>query len=311
MSDKLRGGSTVGGYEIVTTKEVPMTFRVNVGVLQYSEDNGITWIDAKNTSGTATAAQLLSGYTAYVNGSSITGTMPVRGAATITPSASTQTIAAGYYLSGVQTISAVAGLTSANIKTGAIVGGVTGSYKGVGTATAAQVLTGYSFSSAALSGVAGTMPSRGAPTWTPSKVNQALAAGYYSGGTVLGDADLVAANILAGKNIFNVAGTGKRQASGSTTSTTVAATLGWQPSKVLIRYGAGGFMLLSSTADLYYRSYDVYGAYTQYSYYSIYMSYDGTLTKHLTTTSMTTTGFSIVVAGYYTATDTFSWVAYE
>jgi len=50
----------------------------------------------------------------------------------------------------------------------------------VGTATAADVLTGYTFSSAVAGiGVAGTMPNQGSPTLQPG---QTLAAGYYSGG---------------------------------------------------------------------------------------------------------------------------------
>lgn len=58
--------------------------------------------------GTATAAQVLSGYT-FTNASTVgaTGTMSSKSAATYTPGDSAQTIAAGQYLSGVQTISAV------------------------------------------------------------------------------------------------------------------------------------------------------------------------------------------------------------
>lgn len=48
-----------------------------------------------------------------------------------------------------------------------------------------------------------------AKTYTPSTSNQTIAAGTYLTGkaTIAGDADLVAANIIKGKNIFNVAGT--------------------------------------------------------------------------------------------------------
>lgn len=51
----------------------------------------------------------------------------------------------------------------------------------VGTATAAQVLTGYTFSNTKKSNIAGSMPNNGAPTVQPG---QSLASGYYSGGTV-------------------------------------------------------------------------------------------------------------------------------
>ncbi|MCG8499981.1 MAG: hypothetical protein MJB12_06185 [Firmicutes bacterium] len=42
---KLRGGSTSGGYNILTTKDIPFKFRVYNGKLQYSSDNGATWKD--------------------------------------------------------------------------------------------------------------------------------------------------------------------------------------------------------------------------------------------------------------------------
>jgi len=49
---------------------------------------------------------------------------------------------------------------------------------------------------------------KAATTYTPSTVNQTISAGKYLSGaqTILGDADLIAANIKAGKNIFGVAG---------------------------------------------------------------------------------------------------------
>jgi hypothetical protein len=50
----------------------------------------------------------------------------------------------------------------------------------------------------------------GAQTVTPGTSNKTLNAGYYSGNiTIAGDADLKAANIVSGKNIFGVAGSAK------------------------------------------------------------------------------------------------------
>lgn len=71
----------------------------------------------------------------------------------------------------------------------------------------------------------GTMPNRGAPTFTPGTSNQSIAAGYYSGGTVLGDPDLVADNIRNGVNIFGVVGNCKRyfQAAGNITLSNAAS----------------------------------------------------------------------------------------
>jgi len=67
---------------------------------------------------TATAAQMLSGVIAYVKGNKITGTIPSKGAQTYTPGTTNQTIAAGQYLSGVQTIAGSANLIPENIKDG-------------------------------------------------------------------------------------------------------------------------------------------------------------------------------------------------
>lgn len=56
---------------------------------------------------TATAAQILSPYTAYVNGGKTTGTMQSLDAQTYAPSTRPQTIPAGKYLAGAQTIQAM------------------------------------------------------------------------------------------------------------------------------------------------------------------------------------------------------------
>lgn len=71
----------------------------------------------------AAAGEILSGKTAYVAGSKVTGNISSKAAATITPSGSSQSIASGQYLSGAQTIEAVvcANLTAANIKSGVTV----------------------------------------------------------------------------------------------------------------------------------------------------------------------------------------------
>ncbi len=77
-----------------------------------------------------------------------------------------------------------------------------------GTAVAGEVLAGRTFSSAAGLGVSGTMPNNGAVAITPGTTSQTIAAGYHDGaGTVAGDADLVASNILSGVNLFGVTGT--------------------------------------------------------------------------------------------------------
>ena len=81
---------------------------------------------------TATASDILSGKTAYVNGKKITGSIASKAAATYTPGTSDQTIDAGQYLSGAQTIRGDANLVAGNIKSGVSIFGVSGNYAGDG-----------------------------------------------------------------------------------------------------------------------------------------------------------------------------------
>lgn len=79
---------------------------------------------------TATAGDILSGKTAYVDGEKITGTIPSKAATTYTPTTSNQTIASETYLTGTQTIKGDTNLVADNIKSGVSIFGVSGSYTG-------------------------------------------------------------------------------------------------------------------------------------------------------------------------------------
>lgn len=75
---------------------------------------------------TATAAQMLAGAKAYVNGILVTGTIPSKTGQTYTPGTTNQNIASGQYLSGNQTIQGSANLVPENIKNGVNIFGVVG-----------------------------------------------------------------------------------------------------------------------------------------------------------------------------------------
>ena len=201
-------GQYISGTQTITGDADLVTGNIKAGANIFGVAGKASVVDTADA--TAAAARILSGYTGYVNGAKITGTIASKAAATYTPGTSTQTIAAGYYLSGTQTISAVAGLSAGNIKTGVKVGGVTGTYKGVGTATAARVLTGYTFSTAALSGASGTMVNRGAITksLTTQGASYTVPVGYHSGsGKVTASfSNLSAGNVKKGVNIGGVVG---------------------------------------------------------------------------------------------------------
>ncbi len=106
--------------------------------------NGVTYQNVpkvnipKATSGTAefvdtsdanldNGNKMLSGNTAYANGVKYTGSISSKAAQTYTPTTSDQTINAGQYLSGAQTIKGDANLQAGNIANGITIFGVTGS----------------------------------------------------------------------------------------------------------------------------------------------------------------------------------------
>jgi hypothetical protein len=155
----------------------------------------------------------------------LTGTIPVRASAaqSITPGTSNIVKAAGIY-DGDITILGDPDLVAANIKSGANLFGVGGKTEVVDTTTAAGAAAGdvLSGKEAFINGskVTGNIPSKGAETITPGTTNKTIAAGQYLSGiqTIAGDGDLVAGNILSGKNIFGVAGNvvpGKPMATGT------------------------------------------------------------------------------------------------
>lgn len=76
---------------------------------------------------TAVAGEILDGKTAYVDGAKVTGNIQSKAAATYTPTTSDQTIAAGQYLSGAQTVKGDANLQSQYILSGKSIFGVAGS----------------------------------------------------------------------------------------------------------------------------------------------------------------------------------------
>ncbi len=162
--------------------------------------------------GNAVAGDVLASKT-FSNGddTGLTGAMPNQGAVVLTPGTGNIAIPAGYH-NGAGYVVGDADLVPANIRAGVNIFNVIGKSTVVDTADAvldpAYLVTGYSGYDDGIR-KAGTMPNRGAPTWTPGTADQTIPAGYYSGGTVKGDVDLIATNIRAGVDIFGVVGTCK------------------------------------------------------------------------------------------------------
>ena len=87
--------------------------------------NGIN-VGVDTSDANAAAGDLLSGKTAYVGGKKVTGTIPSKAEATFTPGTADQTIVAGQYLSGAQTVLGDANLLPENIAQGVSIFGVEG-----------------------------------------------------------------------------------------------------------------------------------------------------------------------------------------
>ena len=174
---------------------------------------------------TASAADILSGQTAYINSGKTTGTMTNNGAISgvISEKAESYTIPAGYHNgSGSMSIDSVeqAKIIPSNIKDGITILGVTGSYEGSGgtdtsdaTATAADILSGQT-AYVDSEKLTGTMPNRGSVSRliTTKTGIYTVAKGYHDGsGTVSIDsaeqAKILAANIRTGVSILGVTGT--------------------------------------------------------------------------------------------------------
>lgn len=102
--------------------------------VQKVEYGGTTLIDL--TADTATAADVLQGKTFHkADGTIATGSIAKLAAQTFTPTTADQTIAAGKYLDGAQTIKGDANLVASNIASGVSIFGVVGTFAGGGGGT--------------------------------------------------------------------------------------------------------------------------------------------------------------------------------
>lgn len=181
-----------------TTLNAGETATISKGYV--SDEITITANPLKNqTPGTATESKILANETAWVNGSKVTGCIPSKSAATITPNTKDQTISAGQYLSGTQTIKGDTNLVAGNILKGKNIFGVSGTVVAEANSAAHTVPTGKTAGSAAniLSGktawngtawVDGTMVDKSDTTTAASSVKedgtnakiQIPASGFYN-----------------------------------------------------------------------------------------------------------------------------------
>ena len=160
-------------------------------------------------------SKLLSGVTAYANGTKYTGNIATKTSADLTASGDTVTVPSGYYASsatkavasGSATAPASISGTSASVSTGTNTLTLSKTISVTPTVSAGYVASGTAGNSAV--SLTASVTTKGAATITPTTSDQTIASGTYLTGaqTISGDANLVASNIVSGKTIFNIAGT--------------------------------------------------------------------------------------------------------
>ncbi len=163
----------------------------------YADKIGAIQVGPDTSDATATAGDLLEGKTAYGANGKFPGTIPSKSAVDLSASGDTVTVPAGHYPAQVSKAVAAAAQATPTIEV---------SSSGLITASATQA-AGYV--AGGTKSATKQLTTQGAQTITPGTSNKTIASGRYLTGTqtIKGDADLKAANIKKGINIFDVVGT--------------------------------------------------------------------------------------------------------
>lgn len=221
-------GATTSATHTLSSDDDPDFVESNIkaGVTIFGVTGNYSGSGTDTSDANATAGDIRTGKTAYVQGVKVTGSLLEKSAQTYTPGTVDQTIAAGRILTGVQTIKGDADLVASNIKNGVNIFGVTGSYSGSGTDTSDATASASDIKSGKTAYIAtgkttGTMSTVTAPNPSISvsgsgvvTASYSMSSGYTAGGSksathTLSSSDdpyFIASNIKNGVNIFGLTG---------------------------------------------------------------------------------------------------------
>ena len=204
--------------------------------------NTLTLSKTVSVTPSVTTAGYVSSGTAGNSAVSLTANVTTKGAATITPTTTNQTISSGTYLTGTQTISGDANLVAGNIKSGTTIFGVTGNYTGggggtltVATKTLTNTATAQSLSFTSLSGepkywflrVTSQVSSSGSTTY------YYITDLFYDGTNIKGNCFRIGST----RRIYNITSGISQSYSGGTLTITGGSSTGATPGQF---YGASG-----------------------------------------------------------------------
>jgi hypothetical protein len=200
----------------VVIREVEYNSVPSVTIPLASGDGNAEFFDTSNaTLNTRMAGYIAEGYTVYGSDGLVEGTATLRSSSDMTVSGATVSVPAGLYPdpntktipNGSATAPANISGTSATVSTGTNSITLSKSVSVTPSVTAGYISSGAAGNSSV--SLTASVTTKAATTFTPTTSNQTIASGTYLTGTqtIKGDSNLVASNIVAGKTIFNVAGT--------------------------------------------------------------------------------------------------------